>query len=143
MSKFRGIVSNLYGSRQSRDTPTGMPLRVILKGVSNLYGSRQSRDSGIHRDLLRLPRKFPIYMDPDRVGTPFRYLLVMEDECMFPIYMDPDRVGTPPLWLKQSQTNPGFQFIWIPTESGHFGDLTMPTRPVVSNLYGSRQSRDC
>ena len=58
-------------------------------------------------------------MDPDRVGT-----LVLEDDCSvytrFPIYMDPDRVGT---WMSFAIASlvHGFQFIWIPTESGQPG----------------------
>ena len=111
--------------------------------VSNLYGSRQSRDVLVCAAGPSAPL-FPIYMDPDRVGTPFRYLLVMEDECMFPIYMDPDRVGTPepnsvglppiqfPIYMDPDRVGtvavPAigsiikicFQFIWIPTESGPY-----------------------
>ena len=45
-------------------------LSQLLEGdVSNLYGSRQSRD----KQTLSLKKSdgglFPIYMDPDRVGT--------------------------------------------------------------------------
>ena len=40
----------------------------LTLGVSNLYGSRQSRDDEreVHRCMTVW---FPIYMDPDRVGT--------------------------------------------------------------------------
>ena len=86
-------VSNLYGSRQSRDNiwniSTGTAYRCFqfiwiptesglftcgLKEVgqyfvSNLYGSRQSRDTFLDPYRGLLGGLFPIYMDPDRVGT--------------------------------------------------------------------------
>jgi len=37
--------------------------------VSNLYGSRQSRDFMFYDLNLTINNPFPIYMDPDRVGT--------------------------------------------------------------------------
>ena len=37
---------------------------------------------------------FPIYMDPDRVGTSGSVTTSNTGEWSFPIYMDPDRVGT-------------------------------------------------
>ena len=67
-------------------------LICCIPGVSNLYGSRQSRDVG-PTALKSAATKFPIYMDPDRVGTT-NDLLSRIDLDKFPIYMDPDRVGT-------------------------------------------------
>ena len=55
--------------------------------------------------------------------------------------MDPDRVGT----LREVVYNPqnnSFQFIWIPTESGQEARAKVLKALKVSNLYGSRQSRD-
>ena len=128
-------------------------------------------------------------MDPDRVGTT-NFGIPVGFSIAFPIYMDPDRVGTQAArqqalkakevsnlyGSRQSRDNfqqynlaakaAGFQFIWIPTESGQavkttttapttgFQFIWIPTesgqyiRPLdglcrrVSNLYGSRQSRD-
>ena len=61
--------------------------------VSNLYGSRQSRDEWqkVEHSWFML---FPIYMDPDRVGTACLLCLKVYRYKAFPIYMDPDRVGT-------------------------------------------------
>ena len=159
------LVSNLYGSRQSRDNHTqwhafpfdtrfqfiwiptesgrqtlrrpgiwslfpiymdpdrvgtrvNMATLKELKEVSNLYGSRQSRDATLSYSVSYWPQLFPIYMDPDRVGTSFK-VEPGEGQRKFPIYMDPDRVGT--------------------REIGYPCCLVDP----VSNLYGSRQSRDC
>ena len=70
-----------------------------------------------HQYFSDLSKLFPIYMDPDRVGTTRRRLDGTENH-RFPIYMDPDRVGT--------EGEPIEVLAYI----------------IVSNLYGSRQSRD-
>ena len=61
--------------------------------VSNLYGSRQSRDVITDLTVLETAEAFPIYMDPDRVGTQCA-VGCPPPSFLFPIYMDPDRVGT-------------------------------------------------
>ena len=43
--------------------------------------------------VLAAAPEFPIYMDPDRVGT-FNQPDARPKRLVFPIYMDPDRVGT-------------------------------------------------
>ena len=94
-----------------------------------------------HRcNSFKLSKVFPIYMDPDRVGTlqvkhalrPYRPVSNLYGSrqsrvesvfaesmirSMFPIYMDPDRVGL-------------------------MGKAPFAVTAVVSNLYGSRQSRE-
>jgi len=47
---------------------------MLLFIVSNLYGSRQSRDKAAiakQDQILDELTVFPIYMDPDRVGTSY------------------------------------------------------------------------
>ena len=159
-------VSNLYGSRQSRDSLVSWSSMLVFRVVSNLYGSRQSRDTLAPFNYFLAYILFPIYMDPDRVGTQtvihatgevtmcFQFIWIPTESGLgsswlgwyhdgpFPIYMDPDRVGTTGD-LKLYLTGLGFQFIWIPTESGLTGKtLQVFGDNYVSNLYGSRQSRD-
>jgi len=86
--------------------------------VSNLYGSRQSRDFIYERYQLSDKRGgFQFIWIPTESGLVTKYLGNSLPGA-FPIYMDPDRVGTH-------------------TQRSKF---TLPR--VVSNLYGSRQSRD-
>ena len=60
--------------------------------------------------------KFPIYMDPDRVGT---HMLLVDyiSLGMFPIYMDPDRVGTHK-WLHFEKGGNAFPIYMDPDRVG-------------------------
>ena len=74
-------------------TTSPVEVKRLSASVSNLYGSRQSRDF-LFVALAQVKNQFPIYMDPDRVGTSVVAYVKSLVGGQFPIYMDPDRVGT-------------------------------------------------
>ena len=137
------VVSNLYGSRQSRD-PRVLYLLLRLIAVSNLYGSRQSRDTMSEGNYVPLDEAVSNLYGSRQSRDARGNSLAHRGSIWFPIYMDPDRVGTLNCLDRSTIILTSFQFIWIPTESGR-RTLAPPLgrRFLVSNLYGSRQSRDC
>ena len=133
-SEVKYPVSNLYGSRQSRDPVPGwvQPLRIqkiIYKyGSDDLVGlvdTPPSRPSG---------RQSSGQMIKDHPVTRFKV------SNLYGSRQSRDKLTSK---MVVRVNNRGFQFIWIPTESGPSDEEKRQLRlTLVSNLYGSRQSRD-